>query len=300
MSVVVVGNCAVDLVLAVDRFPRPGETLVAGARRLDLGGKGANQAVAARRFGAPVRLVAPVGDDAEGAFARQRIAAERIDPDDLAMVDAPTDLSVITVAADAENMIVSTCAAADMLGIDAALAPLGSMRRGDVVVLQGNLRFEVTKAVLTEARRAGATTLLNPAPIRWQAAPVWPLVDIAVLNQVEARQLLETDDPAVALDRLAAAGVGMPIVTLGAEGLAARASGVPATLPAWPVPAVCDTAGAGDAFCGALAAALALGRPAADALAIALRAAALTVSRPGTQSAFPSSGEAAGILDAVR
>lgn len=298
MTIHVVGNCTMDVIFAVDRFPAPGETLIASDRRVEPGGKGVNQAIVARRFGAQVRLIAPLGDDAEGDAAAATLRGEGIDPEALPRADAPTDQSIIYVAPDGENTIVSTAAAAGSLTPEAAAAALAAMGPGDWAMAQGNLTLETTRAALVSARRRGARAFLNPAPVRWSAGALWPLCDVAVLNRGEAQALTGCAEPSEAVRALRRAGVGLAVVTLGPEGaLWAGAEGEGAC-PAIPTRAI-DAAGAGDSFCGALVATLAAGRPAASALAVAARAAALTVSRRGTHASFPSAAEAAAILKAV-
>jgi ribokinase len=294
MMIHVVGNCTVDVVFRVDHFPEPGETVLAQERFVDLGGKGANQAVVAARFGAPVRLVAPVGRDADGAWALARLCDEGLPSDALIQTAAPTDQSIITVVPSGENMIVSSAAAARSMTPDMARSAMAGVRPGDLVMVQGNLSQETTHAALRCARDAGAKTMVNPAPIQWSYEEIWPLCRIAVLNKVECRKLLGTNDLKVALVRLRLFGVDLPVVTLGSEGAAALDRDELTRLPAVPVEVV-DTTGAGDAFCGALAAALSRGARAAAALDLAMRAAAITVTRRGTQSAFPTRAEAAAL-----
>lgn len=295
----VVGNCTVDLVFRLDAFPRPGETVIARERLVDVGGKGANQAVVAARFGLPVRLIAPLGRDAEGALARSRLLGEGLPGEALLWADAPTDQSIISVVPGGENTIVSSAAAADSLGAADVAAALAGLTAADAVLVQGNLSLSATRAALAAGDAAGALTLLNPAPVRWPADELWPLARIAVLNRIEAELLLGTAEPEAAVARLAERGVGTAIVTLGAGGLAVRDGGRTWRVPAVPVQAV-DTAGAGDAFCGALVSSLVAGLDLDRALALAAEAAAVTVARPGTQRAFPQRDEAAALLAAAR
>lgn len=294
MTIHVVGNCTVDLVFRVEHFPEVGETLLAEERLLDLGGKGANQALVAARFGASVRLVAPLGSDADGEWALARLCGEGLPSDGLIKSEAPTDQSIITVVPSGENMIVSSAAAARSMTPDDARRALAGAKAGDLLMVQGNLSRETTEAALRRARDAGANTMVNPAPIQWPYQNIWPLAGVAVLNRIECRKLLETDDPQIALARLHASGVDLPAVTLGSEGAMAMHQGQLLKLAALPVQVV-DTAGAGDAFCGALAAGLTRGMTARTALHLAMGAAAITVTRRGTQSAFPTRAEAAAL-----
>ncbi len=160
----VFGNAAIDTILHVDRFPRSGETIVARELAEDLGGKGANQAIVIARCGVPVRLAAALGDDAAGARIRQALEAEGVAAHGLAAFDGATDRCLILVDATAENMIVSLVDAARAFdpAEDARLAE--SIAPGDWVLMQGNLRPAVTRAVLALARRRGAATALNPSP----------------------------------------------------------------------------------------------------------------------------------------
>ena len=294
MTIHVVGNCTLDLVFRVERFPEAGETILAEERLLDLGGKGANQALVAARFGASVRLVAPLGSDADGAWALARLRSEGLPADGLIKSATPTDQSIIIVVPSGENMIVSSAAAARSMTPDEATSALAGAKAGDIVMVQGNLGRATTEAALRRARERGAKTMVNPAPVQWPYRDVWPLCGVAVLNRIESRTLLGTDDPEAAVIKLRSSGVDLPVVTLGSEGAVAMDREQLLRLNAVPVKSV-DTTGAGDAFCGALAAGLSRGMSARAALDLARRAAAITVMRRGTQSAFPTGAEAAAL-----
>lgn len=284
----VVGNAAIDTIFRVDRFPFPGETIVAQSMAEDIGGKGANQAVVAARAGIPVRLVAAVGDDAAAADLRAQLAAEGVIGDGLRTIAGPTDRSLITVNGAGENTIVSLIGAAQAFDPPAAGA-LDGLAAGDMVLCQGNLRPEVTVACLERARRAGATTALNPSPVFPSAGFDWRLADLVVVNRIEAQQLGGADDPGEAARRLHAAGAGAVVVTLGGDGallVADEACAVPA-----PAVAAIDTTGAGDAFCGMLVAMRICGRSWRQALALAAEAAAIAVTRRGVLKAFPTADE---------
>ena len=160
----VIGNAAIDSVIRVDRFPRPGETIVALGASEDLGGKGANQAVAAARCGANVRLVAAIGADAQGERIRSNLAAEGVLTDGLATSSYGTDRCVITVDGQGENTIVSLIDAARNFDPIAETSVARWIMPGDWVVMQGNLRPNVTRDCLALAKSKGATTALNPSP----------------------------------------------------------------------------------------------------------------------------------------
>jgi ribokinase len=296
-TVHVVGNACVDASWTVPRFPQIGETLVASSFREDLGGKGLNQAVAAARAGARVRLWAAVGRDEAAARIAARLADEGIDASDLMRSNEQTDLSTVIVDDGGDNMIISRidCAAGyeplEQGGLRSAVAP------GDVVVMQGNLSPEVTEACLAFARQRGAATVLNPSPIARVAVMPWPMVDWAVMNAGEAETLTERALPQAAAHRLLAMGVGSVVVTLGAKGAILADDRHVDALPA-PSTAVIGTAGAGDVVCGVFSGLLSRAVSPRRALAAAVAAASLSVSREGTLSACPTRGEIA-ILEAA-
>ncbi len=289
--VTVLGNATVDLLQRVSAFPRPGETLLSEGIERCAGGKGLNQALAASRVGASVRLVAPIGDDPDGAFLRTALAAE----DDLIVdwrtVAAPTDVSSIWIADTGENMIVSSAACARGLREDDALAMLTPVAPGDVLVLQGNLTAAVTMAAARCGRDRGAHVILNTAPIAWDMRPLLGAVDIVVSNEPEARSLTGEAGEA-ALNQLLALGAGCAVVTHGAAGALFSTGSGPVSIPAPAVEAI-DTAGAGDVTVGTLAAGIAAGEPIANALSLAIAAASLSVTRLGTSPSFPTRAEMA-------
>jgi ribokinase len=296
MKVIVIGNCTVDLSFAVPRLPRAGETLLADGKTVDLGGKGANQAVAASRLGAATVLAAPLGRDSEGDWACRRLGEEGLPLDALLRIDGPTDQSIIYVAPDGENCIMSTHDAAARATPAWAEETLRcAAERGDILLMQGNLSLETTRAALGEARRRAVTTILNPAPIHYGYEGLFPLVDIAILNEVESTELGGHADPIEAGDAIHGGGVPQVIVTLGRDGAVLFDRSGSQRIAAPTVEAV-DTVGAGDVLCGAFAAAVARGIGHPTALRIAVEAASLAVTRKGTQNSFPSVVEAEAIL----
>lgn len=273
--VVVVGNAGLDLRLAVPRLPLPGETLIGAEAARALGGKGLNQAVVAARCGVPVRFCAPLGNDAPQADEVERgLAAERFDRLFLPRLPHPTDFSLLMVLPGGENSIVSTSACSLALAFAQVEPALREIGPDDVVLLQGNLALDVTGAILLAARRAGATTMFNPAPFWPGAETLVAHCSLVIANHLEAKALGK------ALDGVAS------IVTLGADGCVSDGR----TFPAEKVAAI-DTTGCGDVFCGAVAAALAHGIAIDAAIGLAQKAAALTATRPGAFEALPSRDE---------
>lgn len=293
--VAVIGNCTVDVSFAVPRFPKTGETLLAHERRVDLGGKGANQAIVAHRFGVETLLFAPIGQDAEGNWACTRLIAEGLSPAGIQRTDTATDQSIIYVTPDGENSIVSSHQAAAQVTPEWAEAAIATTPQGAHLLMQGNLSLATTCAALMAARARGLRTIVNPAPIQYAYDLVFESTDIAVLNVIEAVELGRHGDPIAAGQAIHDRGVSTVIVTLGAEGAVLIGSDAPIRVAAPRVP-VLDTVGAGDVFCGGLAACLARQIPLARALEIAIAAASLAVTRRGTQASFPTAAEATAIL----
>jgi len=270
--VLVLGSLNVDLVTRVERHPRPGETVLGEGLEQLAGGKGANQAVAAAAAGAMVGMVGCVGDDAGGTAYRARLERLGVDVSGLRVVaGTPTGTALIAVSDDGENSIIVVPGANDLLD-EREVAAVDGLGPGDVLLVQ----LEVPRAVVcTAVRRAaarGARVVLNTAPYAALPADVVALADPVVANEHEMAALAEAGAEPRSL-----------LVTFGANG--AAWDGV--TAPAHEVAGadVVDTTGAGDAFCGALAASLAAGAERTAALDAALAAGAAAVRHPGAQPA---------------
>jgi ribokinase len=290
----VIGNAAVDSVIRVDRFPRPGETIVALGSSEDLGGKGANQAVAAARCGAHVRLVAAIGDDALGERIRSSLAREGVLTDGVATSSFGTDRCVITVDRQGENTILSLVDAARNFDPIAETPIEPWIVPGDLVMMQGNLRPNVTHDCLALAKSKGARTALNPSPTFAAEDYDWTLVDLVLVNRGEAIELVG-GGAEEASRGFCKRGAGAVVVTLGADGAAFFSANDAFRVPAPKVIAI-DAVGAGDVFCGVLIAAKVLGFGWREALVAATEAASTSVSRAGVLASFPSREEMAGIL----
>ncbi|MGJ7038365.1 ribokinase [Shinella sp. BE166] len=288
MTIHVVGNVCVDTSFRLERLPQPGETLNALATSEGPGGKGANQAAAASRTGADVTLWAPVGKDAASVWIEGVIAAD-IPALRLTRLDLACDRSVIMVDPSGENVIVTAAACADAFDPLAMSALPETWAAGDMLLMQGNLRPEVTTACLRAAREKGLFTVLNPSPL-----PAEPLdltaVSLIVVNRPEAEALTGEADPEQAARALVVAGTGSAIVTLGAEGALLLDAASALRLPARQVAAI-DASGAGDCFAGTLAGLLAQGASLSAAATIATQAAGIAVGRPGTLASFPTRAE---------
>ena len=285
--VFVLGNAGVDLVLALPYLARPGETVVASAGRRAPGGKGLNQAVAAARAGGRVIFRAAVGENPEAAFVAAALSHEPLVERQLLAKPYPTDQSIVMVARDGENSIVSLGGCADALTADEAEAFAAAVGPADWLLLQGNLSAVATLAAIQVSR---GRVMLNAAPLRWSVGPLLPYCAVLVVNRVEAEAITGSTDPAEAARRLQAQGCAVALVTLGVEGcLWVDADGL-SRMPVAKVRLV-DTSGAGDTFCGVLVARLAEGTALAPAVSAAQAAAALSVSRHGAFDAIPAGDE---------
>ena len=297
--VLVVGSANVDFTVAASRLPAVGETVSGGTLLVNHGGKGANQAVAARRLGAEVRLVACVGDDASGRGIRAALQAEGIGVDGMMVTaDAATGTALIVVDGQGRNQIVVAPGANWRLSVEHVRARADDFAWAQVVMCQLETPLDTLAWALAEARRRGLVTVLNPAPVREGIADdVWRLVDYLTPNEGEAERLSgvavrDAGSAAAAGRALRGRGVGAVIVTLGSQGSLACTARDDIRVPAFPVEAV-DTTAAGDAFNGALGAALAGRDPLPDALRFASAAAALACTRRGAQPSLPTRVEAA-------
>ncbi len=291
-SVYVVGSVNTDLVVRTPRFPAAGETVVGEAFATYGGGKGANQAIAAARMGARVGLVGAVGDD---PYSEQRLADLVGDQVDIATVARRPGVSggvaLILVTQSGENAITIVPGANGTVTSDEVEAALrGRLGPGDVVCAQLEVPTPAVHAAMGIGREAKATTVLNAAPYRPDVREMLDLVDVLVVNDLEARQLagVESEDIAVmeVVERLQGLGARNVIVTRGSRGalfvLREARFGVPA-----PQVQVVDTTAAGDAFIGALVALLAEGQDWEVLAPRAVWAGALAVQRAGAQPSLP-------------
>ncbi len=285
---IVFGSINADLLLEVDRLPRPGETVSAQSCRWLPGGKGANQATAAAKAGARVRLFGAVGRDPYGPSLRRGLEEAGVDTRGVREVDGPSGVAVVAVERGGENLILvasgaNAAARADQLN-DRDLAP------GAVLLCQNELPAAETFALLIRAHRRGLTAVLNLAPATVPPAEVLEAVDVLVVNEGELGLLAGSHEVEEGARSLARRFALTAVVTLGARGAFAVTEERLVRVAALPVQAV-DTTGAGDAFVGVLAAALAEGRPLEDGLRRASVAAGLTCTRLGAQEAQPRRAE---------
>jgi ribokinase len=294
--VLVVGSANVDFTVALPRLPRPGETVSEGTLLVARGGKGANQAVAARRLGAEVRLVACVGEDASGRDVRQALAGEGIGVEAIVTTaQAATGTALIVVDAEGRNQIAVAPGANRALTVADIDRHDADFAWAEVVVCSLEVPLATAHRALECARRRGALTILNPAPLPDHGLDFLNLADYVTPNESEAARLTglplaDLEGAAAAAAAIHALGAAHAIVTLGAGGAVGEGVGGRVHVPAFEVTAI-DTTGAGDAFNGALAVALAEGRALAAALRFANAAAALACTRRGAQPSLPTRHE---------
>lgn len=286
MTVLVVGSVNADVTVRAARIPAPGETVLGEDARVSPGGKGANQAVAAALAGAEVSFCGAVGRDTFRGVALSGLTRAGVDLTHLHVLDAPTGLALITVSPDGENAI--TVAS----GANAHLTPehLPPDLKGFThLLLQGELPPEVTREAARRAHAAGLTVLHNAAPAREPAPELLAHTHHLIVNEHELTVFASPDggeDVEAQARRVLDRGSQAVTVTLGARGSLTVTGDDVHRLPAHPVTPV-DTTGAGDTFCGVLAAWLAQGHPLREALYAAGVSAALACTRPGAQDAMP-------------
>ena len=290
--IAVAGSIMTDLITYVTRMPERGETLAASAFAMAPGGKGANQAVAAANLGSEVMMVGCVGDDAFGVAALANLRARRIDARHVRVVPATASgVAPIFVEPSGDNRILIVRGANDALTPADIAAAAAGIAACDALLLQLEVPLETVYAAVALGVRCGTRVVLNPAPAT-AALDLARIRGIAFLipNQTELAQLAEApvvtrDDAERAARALVARGVARVIVTLGADGALLVEAGATLHVAGVPVTAV-DTTGAGDAFIGSFAHHLSAGGDIVAALHAAVRYAADSVTKPGTQSSY--------------
>jgi len=293
-NVAVVGSIGMDFVFRVPRLPRTGETLKGHTFTNVPGGKGGNQAVALARLGAPVAMVACVGDDAYGRTLRAGLEGDGVDCRALeTLTGQVTGVAMVAVDDEGRNAIVIVPAAYGMLSPEIVARHAALLDAAGFVVCQMEVPAETVAWTIRYARKAGAKVILNPAPILGPLPPDWfGAIDYLIPNEVEAEALsgiaVDSPDSARAAARhLRDAGAANVLVTLGAQGVfAATDDGAERHYPGISVAPV-DTTAAGDVFVGGFVASLVAGSAVADAVGFGQAAAAVSVTRHGAQTTIP-------------
>jgi len=300
VDILVAGAINTDLVATVNRSPEAGETVTGSGFAMFGGGKGANQAVAAARSQASVVMLGAIGDD---DFGRLRLADLRSDGIDTDWIEttptAASGVALITVEARGENRIAYVPGATATITAARAVACLEAVRPR-VLLVPNELDHEALLALCTVAREIQATVVLNAAPDPATVSDVLPQVDILIANEAEAivlanRAIAEASVEQVA-ESLQAMGPSRVVITLGGDGVIGIDEDGVFVVTA-PAVEVVDTTGAGDTFCGALAASLVGGATFRKATAYAVAAGALSVTRAGAQSSIPAQSEIEAFLN---
>ena len=297
----VVGSLNMDMVTRIERFPEPGETVRGQSFTIFPGGKGANQAVALAKLGAPVEMIGALGDDVLGQRYRQVLADARIGASGVAQVrDVSTGTASIEVTASGENHIIIVA------GANAAVTPayVESQRSViaacDYLLLQLEIPLDAVMRAASIARAAGIPVILDPAPARELPPELYGLVSIITPNETEARLLTgeaTATDAGIhcAGQSLRSRGVGSAIIKAGKLGAFLIEAGTFTHVPGFAVNVV-DTVAAGDSFNAGLAAALGDGASMLEAIRFANATGALSTTREGAQSAMPSAGEVRALM----
>ena len=293
-TVVVVGSVNLDLVVQVPRLPAAGETVLGGDVVRCPGGKGANQAAAVARLGSHAVLLAAVGGDAVGAELSEALAASSVDVSGLTTIPgASTGVAMVVVDEEGANTV--TVAP----GANRHLPAPETLPAAHVLLLQLETPITTSVAAGHAARRSGTLVLLNaaPAPRPEEVVELLTVVDVLVVNETEARALAggTPDDCAALAHALTGLGPSAVVVTAGARGAALATGGTSVWQPAFAVPAV-DPTGAGDAFCAALAVALARGDDLRAAVRFGCAAGALAATKLGAQAALPTEADVLDLL----
>jgi len=302
MAICVFGSLNIDMVMGVVKLPLPGETVRSRSYELFAGGKGGNQAIAVARQNVPVQMVGRVGYDSHGNTLLDSMEKESIGVDGIVLdTDATTGLAVITVSEGGENNIILSAGANGRMGLDDVerLKPLLPKTR--YLMLQLEIPLKTATAAAKAAKEAGVKVILDPSPAAAIAnEELFSFVDILTPNQTEAGRLcsfpvLTPQDGLSAAKALQKRGIPEVVVTMGEAGSFCATADAAIAVPPYKVAAL-DTTACGDAFNGAMVAALYQGRSFFEACQWGNAAGALTAIRPGTQVAIPHHFELEGFL----
>jgi ribokinase len=295
-KVLVIGSANVDFILRIPRFHRAGETITGENLTTAFGGKGANQAIAAKRLGSEVTFLSTMGEDAHGKAYRKYLVRSGFKGEFL-LTDpkSPTGIALIEIIPEGENRIIVSPGANQTLSSRHLKKAAKAWEGARVFVAQLEIPLETVQAGLELAQRKEVLTILNPAPARALSSRILSQVDFLVPNETEAQEITgkkikSEEDLAKAAAKLLGRGVKNVVITLGEKGVFFKNRYEEIRVDAFRVKAV-DTTAAGDAFVGALAWGLAEGRDIEDVLLHATAAGALTTTRLGAQPSLPTIAE---------
>lgn len=294
-KILVFGSSNTDMTVKTPVMPVPGETVLGGEFTMSAGGKGANQAVAAKRAGGSVSFICKVGKDMFGENSIKHYMDEGIDVSGLLRSDKPSGVALITVDDNAENcIVVASGANLDVTEADID-ASADALRSCDILLMQLESPVPAVLKAARIAREAGAIVVLNPAPYAPLPEELFKYISLFIPNETELSsfsgiQVTDIDSAVKAASVLFGKGVGKMIVTMGSKGSLILDGGEPRFVEARKVKAV-DTTGAGDTYCGALCVAIAEGKDLEEAARFATASSALAVTKMGAQTAIPTRKE---------
>ena len=290
--IVVVGSAMMDLTAYADVLPEPGQTLAGQLFTTGFGGKGANQAVMAAHCGAQVHFIGKLGDDVFGKAIAENFVKVGINSQFVETSATPNGVAHIWVDGNGENRIIIIPGANHEIEVTKAIEAINSIQDLAIVVAQCEIKQEVTLAAFKAAKARGATTILNPAPYQQLSAELLELTDWLIPNETEFRELhgtLPTSDEILKTFRPGKNSV----ITLGSKGAVYISADGQIQYASAPQVTAVDTTGAGDAFVGSFAFALASGKDPLEAMKFGIKIASLSVTRKGAQSSYPDQAEIA-------
>jgi len=304
-GIVILGIFAADTAYKAKRLPHIAETLLGSGLTLGPGGKGSNQAIAAAKAGGKVTFISRVGNDPFGEMALSAYAAAGVKANVMKMEGVSTGAAFIFVNEDnGDNAIIVVPGAAGLIGVEDIDANRAEIENAAIFMTQLEQPMEAAVHGLSIAKKAGVTTVFNPAPAQPIPDAIYPLCDFIVPNEVEAAGILghavDTDEQALAAAAtLLKKGARTAIITLGSRGALYHTSGHSEFVPSFSAGKVIDTTGAGDAFLGGFVTALSEGRPPVDAVRFGSATAGIAVTRHGTAPAMPTRAEIEALLNSA-
>lgn len=291
-KIIVVGSSNTDMTIKSPEIPRPGETVLGGEFKMGAGGKGANQAVAAKRLGGDVTFICKVGNDMFGDKSLKSYDEEGIDVSHIMRCDSPSGVALILVDSDAENCISVASGANAEITPDDIESAADTVRNAGILLLQQEIPIESVLKAAQIASEAGTFVILNPAPSCSLPDDIYKYVDLIIPNQTEAEfytgiKVFDEFSAEKAASKLLSKGVRNVIITMGSYGsMAFTDEGNKFFTASRKVRAI-DTTAAGDTFCGAVAVALSEGKSLEDAVGFATLASSLAVQKMGAQESIP-------------
>lgn len=298
--ILVIGSSNTDMTVRSATLPKPGETVLGGDFRMGPGGKGANQAVAARLLGGDVTFVCKLGRDMFGEGASKHYESCGLDTSKILWSDKPSGVALITVDSKAENSIVVASGANADVSVSDIDSVADSIKSSGILLLQLEIPMDAVVRAAEIAFEAGVQVVLNPAPATSLPAELLKCVSILIPNETEASAISGIDinnleTASAAAERLKGMGVREVIITMGSRG-SMVCDGECTFVPAVKVNAV-DTTAAGDTFCGGVCVALSEGKALSEAVKFATAASSIAVQRPGAQDSVPSRCEVDKLLN---